>query len=277
MFMQASFVNANYSINGETPLDMGKKEEVKIKEDIGDIFFMDANKAEEILVDCACPRTVSGVLFVKNFLKRAGRCLNDFAIEDSQRVYRFGGGERRVSIGVVNLPCIIAGKEVYIRTELIEEDIPPLLIGNTTLKSGKMHLDFEFYYATVLGTRVNMRETSSGHWSIKIEPQKVKSKDKAWQDISCLFVSNNFDGCSPEKQTFLEAEMILLTEETQEDLTDKKLQKLHHFYGHVAVEKVAKLITRAGKMKKDVEACLKRIKDKCQACTLVNYLEGYCI
>ena len=55
------------------------------------------------------------------------------SIEKSSKVYKFGGGEKRTSLGKVVFPCHFAGHNVRITTEVVQADFP-LLIGNTLLK-----------------------------------------------------------------------------------------------------------------------------------------------
>ena len=58
------------------------------------------------LIDSACPTTVAGIEWIRSFVS----CLPDnqrkqLNIEKSSCVYKFGGGEKRHSKGVVLLPC----------------------------------------------------------------------------------------------------------------------------------------------------------------------------
>ena len=57
-------------------------------------------------------------------------------------VYKFGGGERRTSLGAIDLPCNVVGKNIKIKTEVVQADIP-MLVGNTSLEKAKFNLYFE--------------------------------------------------------------------------------------------------------------------------------------
>jgi hypothetical protein len=59
------------------------------------------------LVDSACPTTVAGIGWVKNFLDGIPGANRRPTVEISSRTYKFGGGERRKSKGVITLPCLI--------------------------------------------------------------------------------------------------------------------------------------------------------------------------
>ena len=85
------------------------------------------------LIDCACPSTVVGSVWIKEFLESLPKEWTEIvSYEESEKVYKFGDGEIRESKGTVIFPCNIANKDVRIRTEVIDADLP-LLIGNTTL------------------------------------------------------------------------------------------------------------------------------------------------
>ena len=61
------------------------------------------------VVDCACPTTVAGEAWVQGFIQlldEESRTLVQYYA--SKRTFKFGGGEKRVSLGVVVLPCHLA-------------------------------------------------------------------------------------------------------------------------------------------------------------------------
>ena len=81
-----------------------------------------------------CPSTVAGSIWMKNFLQSLPEEWKQVEVyEKSQKVYKFGGGETRDSKGSVVFPSNIANKDIRIRAEVIEADLP-LLNSNTTLE-----------------------------------------------------------------------------------------------------------------------------------------------
>ena len=82
------------------------------------------------LVDYAGPTTVSGkrwmetlVINLKTFYKSMVNTV------ESDKIYKFWGGEKPRSLGKVVFPCYIAGKNVRMEAEVIEADFP-LILGN---------------------------------------------------------------------------------------------------------------------------------------------------
>ena len=69
------------------------------------------------VVDCPCPGTVAGMVWIKNFFadmddKNKATITKD----DSERIFEFGGGEKRISLGVITFPCFLAGRNVRMRS-----------------------------------------------------------------------------------------------------------------------------------------------------------------
>ena len=63
---------------------------------------------------------------------------------------------------------------------------------------------------------------------------------------------------------------VFLTQECE--LSFKKLQKLHHVFGHTKVDRLEKLIKAAGKETEQTKKSLEKIKSTCEACIL--YKDG---
>ena len=80
------------------------------------------------VLDSACSSTVCREIWLENYL-------NSLDHEDRRKIkrsfgrktFKFGGGERLKSKGEYNLPAVIAGKVVTIKTDVVESDIPLLL------------------------------------------------------------------------------------------------------------------------------------------------------
>ena len=196
------------------------------------------------LIDSACPTSVAGIEWIRSFAS----CLPEnqkkhLKIEKSSWVYKFGGGEKRPSKGVIVLPCKMDNSlNVLLRTEIIEADLP-LLLGNTTLKKGLAVLNFGKNTLELGGKKLNLRQTQSGHYSMSVEASTSSDKLKT-DECVCLAV----------------AEI--------EELTEKEVDKLHHYWGHCRVDKLAKLIQDAGRMTKPVMLHLEKLKESCESCRI---------
>jgi hypothetical protein len=164
-------------------------------------------RSEELrsLLDCACPTTVTGLEWLKTLLSRlSGKDKKSVEIFPSNRVYKFGGGEKRASKYIVRFPCNLAGKNVFMKTEVIDENLP-LLLGNSSLKAAGAILHISEQKAIIMGREVKMREESSGHFSLEVrEPSPDQEFTRLGNAELCFLVQN-------------------------EELSEKNIWKLHHY------------------------------------------------
>ena len=63
---------------------------------------------------------------------------------------------------------MIAGKEVTIKSDVVESDIP-LLLSRIAMKKAAIKLDLETDTAVIMGKEVALNLTSSGHYCIPID------------------------------------------------------------------------------------------------------------
>ena len=233
---ESAFITEHDSVNSDDDLVL------VVKESLEELVLLSIEKSEA-LIDCACPTTVTGKKWMEEFY-------DSLSTEDkmqvktveSDKVYKFGGGEKRKSLGKVIFPCHLAGKNVKMTTEVIEADFP-LLLGNTMLKKTQAVLFLSQEKAMIMGTEVKMKETNSGHFSLRIEQPK-----------QCLdYVQND---CF----------MTNYMNSIEDELSLKDVQKLHQYFGHVSRRKLEKLIKNSNKLTEGVKKHLDYIELHCKSC-----------
>ena len=172
---------------------------------------------------------------------------------------KFGGGEKRISKGVVIFPCNIGGRNIKLRTEVVDAEFP-LLLGNTFLKKAGAVLNIRGEKARIFGNEVDMKETSSGHFTLTVcSPIQGKVFVKSIMDVS----SKGFDdSIHAEKQIT----GCLMNEQMSDELTYKDIVKLHHVFGHVSVRKLEKLISDSKRLTEKVKGFLNDVEEKCDSC-----------
>ena len=94
----------------------------------------------------------------------------------SEKIYKFGGGEKRKSLGKV-MSCHMAGRNVKMTSEVVEADFP-LLLGNTSLNKSDAVLFPGREKSIFMDTEVTMKETSSGHFSLRIDKPITGKRSK---------------------------------------------------------------------------------------------------
>ena len=141
---------------------------VVCKESLEELVLISVDKSS-VLLDCACPTTVAGKNWMKEFLGTLSEeDRSKVVIQESEKVYKFGGGEKRKSMGKVIFPCYFAGKNRKMSSEVVDAHFP-LLLGNTTLKKTEAVLFFGEGKAVIMGHEMKMTETESGHFSLPIK------------------------------------------------------------------------------------------------------------
>ena len=116
------------------------------------------------LLDSGCTRTVTGKSWFNAYIES----LPD---DDKQSVkysadkfkFHFGDGKEVMSEATVQIPAYLARQRVMINTSLVENRIP-LLLSRQAMKQAEMTVDFDTETAMVLGCKVKLVTSSSGHY-----------------------------------------------------------------------------------------------------------------
>ena len=147
----------------------------------------------------------------------------------------------------LELPVWISRKKVYIRTYVVDGEVP-WLIGRTTMQNLRMKLDLEREEVEIVDIKetVKLRVDNSGHLRIKLG-RKMNS-DEVWTE--------NLLGDSRQERR-------------------NKLRKLHLQFGHPGQEKLTSLLEEAWKTGKYGTGCdqlvvlkeeIKQISEECEIC-----------
>ena len=73
-----------------------------VKESLEEIVLVAKEEECDALIDCACPTTVSGKKWMETFYERLSEEDKKLLVKKpSEKIYKFGGGEKRKSLGKV--------------------------------------------------------------------------------------------------------------------------------------------------------------------------------
>ena len=136
-----------------------------LKEENAILVAETKNKA---LLDTGCSATVAGQDWARilvGSLSEESRAKVEKL--ESVKTFRFGGGERRKSLGFWRIPCKLAGRNVMLETDVVEADIPCLL-SKADLKRAGTVLKLKTDQAEIFGRTIDLESTSSGHYALKI-------------------------------------------------------------------------------------------------------------
>ena len=208
-----------------------------------EVCLLSQNNFQRALIDCACPTTVSGLTWLKNFIANMPTPHKEkISVWKSSKVYKFGDGGIKQSKYTVLLPVNIAGMDVFLKTEVIDSTLP-LLIGNTTLRAADAVLYINKKKIQFIGSMEDMNLESSGHFSIEIK-----------QPVGMSFVKK-------------ENVSVTLMVNQEKVLSEKEIWKLHHYFGHKPPDVLEKVIRSAGKYNDEVKNNLEKLKE-CEGCKL---------
>ena len=160
---------------------------------------------------------------------------------ESEKTFKFGGGERRKSCGFWRIPCFMAGRNVMLETDIVNADIPCLL-SKPALKRAGTVLRLDEDKAEIFGNEINLDCTSSGHYALEIKDCK-----------------NEVEGSYDEE---------ILVNELSDDYQSKvkQLVKLHKHFAHPVRATMNQLLKESGNIDSEVREILDKIYAKCDLC-----------
>lgn len=101
-----------------------------------------------------CTSTVTDKLWIECYLQSlSGDELQKVVHEESKKVLKFGAGELNPQLEHNWNNCILAGKHISVKSDIVENDIP-LLLSKSVMKQAKIKLDSPNGIAEIFGNTV---------------------------------------------------------------------------------------------------------------------------
>ena len=228
-------------------------------------------------VDTGCPSVISGKNWVDALLKKMPKSLKSRSMyKSSKKVFKFGGGEKRKSLGTLIFPCQLGEdkEDIGIKTEIVDANIPLLLGGATLEKIGaildfqEMNLKFPVSKGSDKYRSVDIQKEPSGHYSfeIKLETDSkeesermiknetlggatllVQISEEEWTEKECSAVTLLIASNQRVTKDNIQKRSKQAEEEHVSEISRKEMFKLHHYFGHCHPKKLKDLIQRAGR------------------------------
>lgn len=195
------------------------------------------------VLDSACTSTVCGRRWMDCFIQS----LNDhdkskLKSSDSAKMFKFGGGTCLKSEGAYEIPAVIAGRNITIKTDVVDSDIP-LLLSRTAMKKAQIKMDLENDTAEIFGKEIALNFTSSGHYCVPIDRTEEV-------EVSSV--------CAVKLEELSEAERI------------KTLLKLHRQFAHPPEKRLVILMKDAGIWREEYRQDLQDIVKNCDICKMYS-------
>ena len=134
------------------------------------ITWIGAEAQNSAVLDSACTSIVCRQEWFDRYQDHLQQRGVNIKASKSDRVYQFGGGEILQSKGTFMLPASLAGHDITIETDVVDSEMP-LLLSSRAMKRARVKLDLENDTAEILGAKVNLSSTSSGHYCVSLEKE----------------------------------------------------------------------------------------------------------
>ena len=85
----------------------------------------------------------------------------------SEHWFKFGAGDRMKSLGCVEIPISLNGKNMFLKTEVVATDIPCLL-SKKAMKIGRTKIDTENDTINIFGVDNDLITAQSGHYMLEV-------------------------------------------------------------------------------------------------------------
>jgi transposase InsO family protein len=209
----------------------------------GETVFMSDSMPNELLtetfncavLDTACPSTVAGEAWLKVYLDSLNSQLRDKVTQKkSKRLFKFGDGVAKHSLGQYRIPVFVVGKLVMVTTDIVKDEVP-LLLSRKAMKDLGMVIDLQNDTAKLFDQTITLEVTASGHYYIPLWNTEVTEVCAVFQNMT---------------------------------LEPKQLLHPHRQFGHPSYKKFTNLLKDAGVWESRLEEGVDKIYDTCKICKM---------
>ena len=189
-----------------------------------------------IVLDSGCSRTVCGEQWLDCFLETlSDKEKASIKYYSSNSVFRFGDDRKMSSIQCCGFPCVLGGKSIRIKTDVVRCNIP-LLLSKSSMKKADMIINMKTDTVSVFGKVIKLNTTTLGHYVLPV--------------YRCP---------TPE---------VINEVLTASDVADcgKTAMKLHRQFAHPSSEKLCKLVRDAGRKDKRLLEAIENVTENCDTC-----------
>ena len=123
-----------------------------------------AETLNHTVLDSGCTKTVCGASWLDSYTETLSECDRKKIIWSKSEV-KFGDGKTVSSLKSVSIPAQIGKREVSIKTDVIDNELP-LLLSKEAMKKAETKIDFTKGKINILGQEMDIKFTLSGHYSI---------------------------------------------------------------------------------------------------------------
>ena len=210
-----------------------------------------------MILDSGTTSTVGGLNWFNCFVETLNENQRkNMKVFKGTRSFRFGTGQKLPSLKRVILPCMIGGVRVDISADIVEADIP-LLLSKSSMKKAKTLMDFKNDTICLLGKKMRLNTTTSGHYYVPItKPMPTEQKE-----CEILFVQ--------------EIWVFFIKEISKMDRKEKMkiVKKLHGQFSHCSGRKLSILAKNSGIVDQEFLKICEEFPASCDICLTLKRAE----
>ena len=191
------------------------------------------------VLDCGAAKSVCGQYWLNTYIDLLKENdLKQVEYSRSSNTYKFGYGNSIKAIKSVKLPIYLGSKKVQLQTDVVEKDIP-LLFSRMSMKRGKAQLDTHKDTATIVGEKIPLLTTSTGHYAIPL--------------------------CNGTAALVSDAKVNLMSSVKDQKLPEMAI-KLHKQFAHPHPERLISLLDKSNYKNKELNDLIREVSKNCKTC-----------
>ncbi len=195
-------------------------------------------------LDTCCTSSVAGAKWMDIYKQTLPKhlLLQLTGPHKSKTNFMFGNQQSLPSLGLYNIPVIIANQLHMLEIDIINSDIP-LLLSKDHMKKIGIALDMSNDTATAGGKPLKINTTSAGHYTLSLLGEDDTEDTLVMQQI----MLTDFDNKDEKKQY-------------------KMLDKIHRQFGHRPKRVFVELLKSAGQWQESFDSMIEKILNSCEGC-----------
>ena len=195
----------------------------------------------QVVLDTGCIESVASSEWINAFIEYLHPSTRKLVkVEKSNRVFKFGGGEKRPSIGTFHIPCSLEGKNLILTVDAVHQEGLPCLLSKKAMKNADTIINVGNDTATIFGTTVELKENQAGHYVARFE-------DFAYKDGEVAVMWTGF-------------------EDKSEEQVEEELRRMHRGLGHPSQVCMERMLRHTGHFNKHVSLKLNKLYKACDTC-----------
>ena len=246
------------------------------------VMLTEKGKAETkipnvLTIDTGCVSTVSGKETINKILRdMPERAKKLIKFSKSDKKFRFGGGERRASLGHYAIPISIGdGHNIILYTDVVDAPIP-CLVSMAAIKAAGGVINTNDDSITLFGrVRIKLTKVPAGHYGIPIKDFQFKDGQ---EEVKFSHVNKGNKTSLEEEewdvfQTELELDVWVELPDPEKDDKDevaKKVKKMHEQLGHPSKPTFIKMLKTSSLMGEEQHGFLydfiNKLYESCSTC-----------